>query len=246
MIPKKIHYCWFGKGEKPQLAKKCIASWKKYCPDYEIIEWNEMNFDVFMNGYTSMCYNEHKWAFLSDYVRLWAVYHYGGIYFDTDVELLRNPDYLLNQKSFFGFETKIIMPDGKLKSSVASGLGFGAEQGSEALKYMLAEYYFLLDGKHGVIGCPELNTIALEKLGLLRNGDLQTFEWGIVFPIEYLNPYDSATGKLNVTRNTISVHWYMGSCLTVKQKLISCITRPLHRYLGVNCFKWLRNGFKKK
>lgn len=245
MIPKKIHYCWFGKGEKPQLAKKCIASWKKYCPDYEIIEWNEMNFDVFMNGYTSMCYNEHKWAFLSDYVRLWAVYHSGGIYFDTDVELLHNPDYLLNQKSFFGFETKVLMANGIMKSSVNSGLGFGAEQGCKALKYMLAEYDFLLDGKHGVIGCPELNTIALEKLGLLRNGDLQTFEWGTVFPVEFFNPYDSSIGKLNVTKNTISVHWYMGSCLTTAQKIRSHITKPLHRIFGKDCFSAFKKIMKK-
>lgn len=245
MIPKKIHYCWFGKGEKPQLAQKCIASWKKYCPDYEIIEWNETNFDVFMNGYTSMCYNEHKWAFLSDYARLWAVYHCGGIYFDTDVELLRNPDYLLTQKSFFGFETKVLMANGIMKSSVNSGLGFGAEQGCKALKYMLAEYDFLLDGKHGVIGCPELNTIALEKLGLLRNGDLQTFEWGTVFPVEFFNPYDSAIGKLNVTKNTISVHWYMGSCLTTVQKIRSHITKPLHRIFGKDCFSALKKIMKK-
>ena len=117
MIPKVIHYCWFGRGEKPKLAQKCIASWKKFCPDYEIIEWNEDNFDVNMNGYTRMCYEQKKYAFLSDYARLLVVAEHGGIYFDTDVELLVSPDFLLEHEAFWGFETP---------EYVASGLGFGS------------------------------------------------------------------------------------------------------------------------
>ena len=105
MIPKKIHYCWFGRGEKPKLAKKCIESWKKYCPDYEIVEWNEDNFDINQNEYTKYCYNNKKFAFLSDYARLMVVYKEGGIYFDTDVEVVRSFDDLLNNKAFVGFET---------------------------------------------------------------------------------------------------------------------------------------------
>ena len=112
MIPKVIHYCWFGHGEKPELARKCIASWKKFCPDYEIIEWNEGNFDVKQNGYTQMCYEEKKYAFLSDYVRLLVVAEYGGIYFDTDVELLKSLDQLLDHEAFFGFETPEYMEPG--------------------------------------------------------------------------------------------------------------------------------------
>ena len=96
MIPRKIHYCWFGRGEKPRLAQKCIASWKKYCPDYEIIEWNEDNFDVNRNAYTQMCYKEKKYAFLTDYLRLLIVEEHGGIYFDTDVEAVRSFDELLD------------------------------------------------------------------------------------------------------------------------------------------------------
>ena len=104
MIPRKIHYCWFGRGEKPRLAQKCIASWKKYCPDYEIIEWNEDNFDVNRNAYTQMCYKEKKYAFLTDYLRLLIVEEHGGIYFDTDVEAVRSFDELLDNPAFFGFE----------------------------------------------------------------------------------------------------------------------------------------------
>ena len=124
MIPKKIHYCWFGYGEKTKLVQKCIASWKKYCPDYEIIEWNETNFDVNKNAYTKMCYEQKKYAFLTDYIRLVVIAEYGGIYLDTDVELVRNIDKLLENRAFFGFETD---------EYVATGLGFGAESGNKMI-----------------------------------------------------------------------------------------------------------------
>ena len=107
MIPKKIHYCWFGRGEKPRLAKKCIASWKKYCSDYEIIEWNEDNFNINLNEYTKWCYENRKYAFLSDYVRLWVVFQNGGLYFDTDVELLKSPDSLWIIKHFLDLKQTI-------------------------------------------------------------------------------------------------------------------------------------------
>lgn len=240
MIPKIIHYCWFGRGEKPKLARKCIASWKKYCPNYEIIEWNEDNFDVYMNGYTRMCYENQKYAFLSDYARLYAVYQNGGLYFDTDVELLKTPDFLLDNTAFFGFETNDISPsdagqvDDCDRGWVASGLGFGSVSGGVALRTMLEEYMPLEDGEHGVVGCPRLNTKALSKLGLKRDGTYQEFPWGTVYPMEYFNPYESATGRLNRTKNTVSIHWYMGSALTIKQRFRAAVGRPLHRIFGID------------
>ena len=128
MIPKKIHYCWFGGKELPELAKKCIASWEKYCPDYEIIEWNESNFDVNMNGYTQMCIAEKKYAFLSDFARLVVVAQHGGVYFDTDVELVKPIDALMEHEAFFCFETP---------EYVASGLGFGSVAHGTAIETML-------------------------------------------------------------------------------------------------------------
>ena len=243
MIPKTIHYCWFGRNPKPKLAQKCIRSWKKYCPDYEIIEWNEDNFDVNMNGYTRMCYEHKKWAFLSDYTRLWVVYRYGGIYFDTDVELLKNPDFLLNETAFFGFET--VKPNNQSDTIrtiglIASGLAFGSIAGGLALKAMLNEYEPLIDGQRGVIGCPELNTNALIKLGLVPNGKCQTHAWGTAYSPEYFNPLESSTGRLRITENTVSIHWYMGSFLTPLQKLRSTITRPFHRFFGKDCFAFLK------
>ena len=106
MIPKKIHYCWLGYGEKPKLVQKCIGSWKTYCPDYELIEWNETNVDIKMNAYVQWCYENRKYAFLSDYIRLLIVEKHGGIYFDTDVEVIKKMDDLLYNEAFFGFETE--------------------------------------------------------------------------------------------------------------------------------------------
>lgn len=237
MIPKKIHYCWFGKGEKPKLAKKCITSWKKYCPDYEIIEWNEDNFNVNMNGYTKWCYENKKYAFLSDYVRLLVVYQNGGLYFDTDVELLKKPDFLLKNQAFFGFETDGTECSNLNNADINTGLAYGSIASGLALKSMLEEYEPLLDGKHGVVMCPKLNTQGLEKIGLKRDGSYQEFSWGTVYPKEYFNPYESTTGCLKKTLNTVSVHWYMGSCLSKKQKIRSMISKPLHRILGVDFFQ---------
>ena len=241
MIPKIIHYCWFGRGEKPKLAKKCIASWKRFCPDYEIVEWNEDNFDVSMNPYTQMCAREKKWAFLSDYVRLWAVEKCGGIYFDTDVELLRSPDFLWNETAFFGFEAA---ETENKQGFINTGHGFGSEAHSVAIREMLKEYEPLMDGKHGTIGCPSLNTDALMKLGLKLDGSLQRFTWGTVYPVDVFNPYDAATGCLNKTKNTVSVHWYMGSFLSPLQRIRSAITKPFHRLFGKNCFDFLKRKRK--
>lgn len=223
MIPKIIHYCWFGGKELPKLAKKCIASWEKYCPDYEIIQWNESNFDLNRNGYTRMCVEQKKWAFLSDYVRLLVVAEHGGIYFDTDVELLRSPDGLLENEAFFGFETE---------EYVATGLGFGSAAGGEAVTAMLAEYEPLLDGGQGVISCPQLNTAALVKLGLRQSGERQNVAGAEILPVDWLNPYESTTGRLNKTKNTVSVHWYTGAWLSPGQRLRLAIGKPLRRMFG--------------
>lgn len=227
MIPKKIHYCWFGRGEKPKLAKKCIASWKKYLPDYEIIEWNEDNFDIDTNAYTRMCYDQKKYAFLTDYVRLIVVQKYGGIYFDTDVEVVRNFDDLLDNSAFFGFETN---------EYVNTGLGFGAEKENEIVGQMIREYDCLLDGKNGMIGCPTLNTEALLKFGLIQNGEKQNIDKSVIYPSEYFNPRDSATGELKRTENTYSIHWYSMSWLPRRLRIRSKITIVFHRFFGVNCF----------
>lgn len=228
MIPKKIHYCWFGHGEMNKKAKMCIASWKKHCPDYELIEWNEDNYDVYQNAYTSYLYNEKKYAFLSDYVRLQKIYEEGGIYFDVDVEVVKSFDDLLNEKAFFGFETD---------QYVNTGVGFGAEKGNPAVFALLKEYDPYLDGQHGYKGCPILNTIGLEKMGLKRNGKMQKFDSYTVFPWDYFNPYDDPTGVLNQTKNTHSIHWYAKSWMPVRKRVRSTVMKPVHRLLGKDVFR---------
>ena len=142
MIPKKIHYCWFGRGEKPRLSKRCIASWHRFCPDYEIIEWNEENFQLDSLAYTRYCYDRKQYAFLSDFVRLIVVSEQGGIYFDTDVELIRKPDELLAHKAFYGFEND---------QYVATGLGFGAVAHHVTVEAMKQQYMQICQDSAGHI-----------------------------------------------------------------------------------------------
>lgn len=231
MIPKTIHYCWFGRGEKPKLAQKCIASWRKYCPDYDIIEWNEDNFDLDTNPYTRRCYDNKKYAFLSDYARLMIVETHGGFYFDTDVELVKSLEPLREHSAVFGFENDRF---------VNTGEGFGAEAGNAVVAAMREEYVPLLDGTRGTIGCPHLNTQAFLRLGLIQNGKYQEVAGAAVYPAEYFNPYDDVTGRLMKTENTISVHWYSKSALSKKTIIRSKITRPFHRIFGEHCFDWLK------
>lgn len=231
MIPKKIHYCWFGRNPKPKSVLKCIDSWKKYCPDFEIIEWNEDNFDINMNGYSRMCIEEKKYAFLSDYVRLLVVAKYGGVYFDTDVEVIKPIDEMLSNDAFYCFETK---------EFVASGLGFGSVANGESIRSMISEYDDLLEGKQGIRMCPLLNTSALTKLGLRQDGTIQRVADALVLPSEYMNPFDPATGKLTKTENTISIHWYSAAWLSPWRRLRTRLMRPLHRIFGVDAFKRFR------
>ena len=136
MIPKVIHYCWFGHNTLPELAVKCIESWKKYLPDYEIKEWNEDNFDVNVIPYTEQAYKAKKYAFVSDYARFWILYHFGGVYFDTDVEVIKPMGEFIAQGPFMGCENGI--GEGGLR--VAPGLGIGIEAGSSLYKEILDKY----------------------------------------------------------------------------------------------------------
>lgn len=238
MIPKKIHYCWFGRAEKPKLAQKCIASWQRLCPEYEIIEWNEENFNIDYNEYTRYCYHNKKWAFLSDYVRLLVVAQNGGMYFDTDVELLRKPDELLAYDAFYGFENT---------DHISTGLGFGAKSNHPTLVEMIKEYDEFEpneDGKFDFIGCPIINTKCLLEWGATLDGSRQNVSGVEILPVEYFNPYDDPTGRLNATENTISVHWYSKSWMSKSTILRSKITKPFHRIFGNDCFEWLKRIIK--
>lgn len=212
-IPKKIHYCWFGGKELPKLAKKCIESWKKYCPDYEIIEWNENNFDINMNTYVKEAYENKKWAFVTDYVRLYALYNYGGIYMDTDVEVVRNLDEFLENESFFGFEDS---------NHVSTGI-MASKKNNQLIKEIINHYdtrnFIMKDGKLDMTTNVIIITEILSKKGLKKNNKKQTIEGLTIYPSEFFCPLDCNSKKLRKTRNTHAIHWFSGSWLDLKTKL---------------------------
>lgn len=234
MIPRKIHYCWFGGAPLPAQAEKCIASWRKFCPDFELIRWDESNFDLNENSYVRYCYDNKKWAFLTDYIRLAVVLRYGGVYFDTDVELLKPLDSLLGYGAFYSFENA---------DTVNTGQGFGAEAGHPTVAAMAAEYDQLCPDEQGnfaLAACPALNTRALLALGLRPDGSKQTVAGAVILPVDYMNPYDEPTGRLKKTENTLSIHWYSKSWISPGLRLRSKLTRPFHRMFGADCFGWLK------
>ena len=224
MIPKIIHYCWFGRGEKPELAKKCIASWRKSCPDFEIREWNEGNCDYLSIPFMAEEYAAKKYAFVSDVMRLIVLEQYGGVYFDTDVEVLRDISPLLDDEGFIGFEND---------QFVNSGQVMAAKAHHPVIRAMIEEYKKLhftnADGTATPVGCPRLNTDVMEQFGLIRNGREQVVAGIHVYPADYFNPVDSTTGKLTKTENTYSIHWYSMSWLPKKTQIRAKLGRVWRR-----------------
>ena len=236
VIPKTIHYCWFGCGQKSKRMQKCFASWKKFCPDFKIIEWNENNFDLTQSPYLLSRYERKQWAFLSDYARLLIIEENGGLYLDTDVEVVRPLDELLQFDAFFGFERN---------EYINTGQGFGAVAGHPAVRAMASVYETLVPepfGNYPIVACPAFNTQALVPHGLKRDGSRQTVLGAEILPQEYLCPYNDETGKLSLTKHTYSVHWYGKSWFRKRDLIRNRVTRPLHRFFGTDfiLFKLMR------
>lgn len=212
MIPKIIHYCWFGKKPLPPLAVKCLESWKKYFPDYEIKRWDEDNFDVNIIPYTKEAYDASKYAFVSDYARFWILYRYGGLYFDTDVEVIKPMDDIIAHGSFMGCET---MPDKLTTISVAPGLGLGAIPELNLYKEILDVYnklHFIgKDGSYNQKTVVSYTTEILFNHGLKNSKDIQKCADVWVYPIDYFCPISVKDGKLRITDNTRSIHHYSQS-----------------------------------
>lgn len=215
-IARIIHYCWFGHNPKPELANRCIASWKKHCPDYEIIEWNETNFNISQcPAYVQDAYHAGLWAFVSDYARLKIVYENGGVYLDTDVELLKPLDKLLEYRGFFAFEDP---------KRIATGLGFGAVPKLELLQEMMEDYHAMSfyheDGSINYTTCPDVNTHVFLNHGLKQNNKKQILEGNIlILPTEYLCPINYHTDMLVKTFRTISIHWFSKSWMTEASRI---------------------------
>lgn len=203
MIPKKIHYCWFGGNPLPELAKKCIESWKKYCPDYEIIEWNENNYDVTKCLYMKEAYEAKKWAFVSDYARLDIVYDQGGIYLDIDVELIKKIDDLLIHDAFFAMEQIAL---------INTGLIFGANKRNNNVKLLMDEYdnihFRISDNVYDMLPCPQRNTHPFFDKGFEKKNEIQIINNAIIYPPEYFCPINNETRECTITSNTYSVHHF--------------------------------------
>lgn len=227
MIPKKIHYCWFGGNPKPKLAEKCIASWKKYCSGWEIIEWNEENVDLdACPQYVRDAYSAKKYAYVSDYIRLKVLHAHGGFYMDTDVELLKSLEFLRQDKAVIGFENDSFVNSGQLLAS---------EAGHPVLAEMMERYdhvsFHKADGSMFLLGCPHVNTDALCAHGLVKNGREQIVGDVHVYPADWFNPLDSATGIINKTKNTVSIHWYSMSWISPAKRLRVRMMRIVRRAL---------------
>ena len=235
MIPKVIHYCWFGNNPLPPLAQKCIASWKQFCPDYEIIEWNEENFDLDCCDFIREAYTEKKWAFVSDAARLFIIFKYGGVYLDTDVELIASLDpILLRNAFFFGIETRTNVRKGKTESAVATGLGFGAEAQHPVIQAMLAEYtsaHFMNDGQADMTPCPIKNSRALESFGFTGADRFYHFEGGTIYPSEFFCPKEHLTGVTHFSAQTISIHHFGESWVSPRVKYWMLLHVRFKQYL---------------
>lgn len=236
MISKTIHYCWFGRNPLPKSAQKCITSWRKFFPDYEIKEWNEDNFDVNIIPYTQQAYEAKKYAFVSDYARFWVLYHYGGVYFDTDVEVIKPLDDIINKGPFMGFEI-----DGTKKGekiAVNPGLGISAERGMSLYKEFLDGYkdvpFLLKNGAINPFGMIPMITKLFKEKGLQPNGQIQTIDRITIYPQEFFNPFHDATGKLLITENTRTIHWYSKTWLPPEPQWRITVKRYIRRYFGKN------------
>ncbi len=238
MIPKIIHYCWFGKNKKPKKVRKYIKSWKKYCPDYEIKEWNEENFDIECCDYVKQAYENKKYAFVSDYARMYALYNEGGIYLDTDVELVQNLDEFLNNIFFIGFQDEEYINTGLI----------GSQKEHFLVKEMLEEYqkgkFILEDGSFNLTTNVVLITNKLKNRGLVKHQKQKMGEI-MVYPKDYFCPLDFKSCIMNQTENTVAIHWFSGTWYTRKMKIKQYFTSILKKILGYENYKKLKRRFLK-
>lgn len=237
-IPKIIHYCWFGGNPLPELAVKCIESWKKYCPDYEIVQWNEQNYNVEEIPYTQQAYAAEKWAFVSDYARFKILYEHGGVYLDTDVELLRPLDDILAKGGFMASESN--------ECHVATGLGVAGPKGLPLFQEILEDYaqscFLKADGTNDTTTVVTRVTKILERHGLQRKDMMQQAAGIMIYPKEYFCPLDFRTKKLNCTANTHAIHYYDGSWWTEEQKFAGNLAVQLRKFLPDRLAKRLARG----
>ena len=240
MIPKIVHYCWFGNNPKSKLIKKCIASWKKHLPDWEIIDWNESNYDVYKNDYISAAYKEQKWAFVVDFARFDILNQHGGVFLDADVELLKPiPDKFLEHEAFTGFETG---------RTVAPGLIFAAIAGHPMLAKIIEaygekKYGEKINGKTETI--VDIVTDILDKSGLIKNNSIQNVNGIVIYPQEYFCCFNHETQNFEIVEETISIHHYVASWSTWYRKAYFRGIKIAAKVLGKERYLRLKRIIKK-
>jgi len=235
-IPRIIHYCWFGRGPKPKLVLKCISSWQKQLNGYQFIEWNEDSFDIHSNRYVKEAYAARKYAFVSDYVRLHALYHQGGIYMDTDVEVLKPLDRFLDHDAFSGFEDEHFLQSGTM----------GAVREHPWIGELLLDYdnrsFVREDGSFD----QTTNTAVISRIsaghGLVLNGEHQVLAGGVVFfPRTYSSPYDYINGANFITSDSYTIHHFAQSWLPAHVRMRSSIKRAASRIVGPKFISKMRD-----
>ncbi len=226
-IPRIVHYCWFGGKEKPDIVKRCIDSWNEILSEYEIREWNEDNFNIDCNSYVREAYELKKFAFVSDYVRVHALYNFGGIYLDTDVEVFKSFDDLLYHNSFWGFEQENYIATSTI----------GAAKGNELIKRFLDSYekknFMKEDGNYDDLTNVAIVTEILKDIGLKINGEYQEIEGiGTFYPQTYFSPYDYINCRKFITKNTYAIHHFYKSWLPPKARFKSNIKIIVSKVIG--------------
>jgi len=223
MIPKIIHYCWFGKEPKDDLTLKCIESWKRMCPEYEILEWNDDNSDIESNCFASEAYHNGKWAFVSDYIRLVKLYEYGGIYLDADVELIKSLDDFIEDNTFFGYAEETCIGTSTI----------GAVKGSEfintLLKYYSDRHFIKEDGTFDEIPNNVVVTKLAKEFWGFNMGDVSIGDSVKIYPTEFFSPFRKkiigseaylySHNNFILTKNVYAIHYNSLSWINVGMRV---------------------------
>lgn len=239
-IPKIIHYCWFGQNEKPEIVKACLKTWDTHLDDYELIEWNESNFDLSINTFVKEAYEQKKYAFVSDYVRVYALFHYGGIYLDTDVEVYKPFDDLLHHDSFWGFEQEHFIATSTI----------GAVKHHPLIKQFLDGYenksFVNDDGTFEALTNVAIVTDMLVKHGLIKNGKHQELAGiGTFYPQTYFSPYDYINCRTLITDHTYTLHHFYKSWLPPMTRVKGQLKKMMAKIIGGENIYKLRKRLKR-